>query len=87
MSESFEELIAFQNALKEYVGTADTMYAKKHDEFFIGFEGRLVNILFGYSKCKYCFDFVHCPRKTTMSLWTPGLPDGVHSNRSILSDH
>jgi len=39
LSESFEELIAFQNALKEYVGTADTMYAKKHDEFFIGFEG------------------------------------------------
>ena len=30
----------FQNALKEFVSSADAVYGKKHDEFFIGFEGR-----------------------------------------------
>lgn len=39
LNEAFEELIGFQNALKEFVGSADTTYAKKHEEFYIGFEG------------------------------------------------
>lgn len=39
LSESFEELQAFQNALKEFVSSADTSYAKKFEEFFVGFEG------------------------------------------------
>ena len=30
----------FQDALKQCVGSIDTEYSKKHDEFFIGFEGR-----------------------------------------------
>ena len=40
MNNSFEELIAFQKALKEFVGSADPVYSKQHDEFFIGLEGR-----------------------------------------------
>jgi len=39
LNEAFEELIAFHNALKEFVGSADSVYAKKYDEFFVGFEG------------------------------------------------
>ena len=39
LTESFEELIAFQNALKEFVGSADATYSKKFEEFFVGFEG------------------------------------------------
>ncbi|EDO34425.1 predicted protein [Nematostella vectensis] len=39
VNNSFEELIAFQNALKEFVSTANTEYGKKHEEFFVGFEG------------------------------------------------
>lgn len=39
LNNAFEELIAFQNALKEFVSSADTAYGKKHEEFFIGFDG------------------------------------------------
>lgn len=39
LSESNEELIAFHNALKEFVASADSVYAKKYEEFFVGFEG------------------------------------------------
>lgn len=39
LNEAFEEIIGFQNALKEFVGSADTAHAKKHEEFYIGFEG------------------------------------------------
>ena len=33
-------MVGAQNALKEFVGYADTSYAKKFEEFYIGFEGR-----------------------------------------------
>ena len=36
---SFEEIVAFQSALKEFVGAADPVYSKQHEEFFVGFEG------------------------------------------------
>jgi len=36
---SFEELVAFQRALKDFVSSIDTVYSKQHEEFFIGFEG------------------------------------------------
>lgn len=36
---SFEELVAFQRALKEIVSSADATYGKQFEEFFIGFEG------------------------------------------------
>ncbi|XP_065652017.1 DNA replication licensing factor MCM3 isoform X2 [Hydra vulgaris] len=39
LNEAFEELIGFQNALKEFVSSTDTTYAKKFEEFFVGFEG------------------------------------------------
>nr|QIC49963.1 DNA replication licensing factor MCM3-like protein [Actinia equina] len=39
LNKGFEELLAFQNALKEFVGTVDTAYGKKYEEFLIGFEG------------------------------------------------
>ena len=46
---SFEELVAFQRALKDFVSSIDTVYSKQHEEFFIGFEGRWVKhaIYFG----------------------------------------
>jgi len=39
LNESQEELIGAQNALKEFVGYADATFAKKIDEFYVGFEG------------------------------------------------
>jgi len=42
VSSSFEELLAFQRALKEFVGSADPVYSKQYEEFFIGLEGRQV---------------------------------------------
>ncbi|CAH1247849.1 MCM3 [Branchiostoma lanceolatum] len=39
LSAGCEELVCFQKALKEFVATADTAYAKQHEEFFVGFEG------------------------------------------------
>lgn len=39
LNEAFEELVAFQKALKEFVASADPVYSKQHEEFFIGFEG------------------------------------------------
>lgn len=39
MNSAFEELLAFQNALKDLVASVDATYAKQHEEFFIGLEG------------------------------------------------
>ena len=40
LTEAFEEMVAFQEGLKSFVGSVDTQYGKKHEEFFIGLEGR-----------------------------------------------
>uniref|UniRef100_A0A8C6V2R8 DNA replication licensing factor MCM3 n=1 Tax=Neogobius melanostomus TaxID=47308 RepID=A0A8C6V2R8_9GOBI len=39
MNSAFEELLAFQLALKDLVASVDATYAKQHEEFFIGLEG------------------------------------------------
>lgn len=39
LENSFEEQMAFQNALRQFVTTVDTDYVKGNVEFFIGFEG------------------------------------------------
>ncbi|KAM9355834.1 DNA replication licensing factor MCM3 [Pholidichthys leucotaenia] len=39
MNNAFEELLAFQRALKDMVASVDATYAKQHEEFFIGLEG------------------------------------------------
>ncbi|XP_040920798.1 DNA replication licensing factor MCM3 [Toxotes jaculatrix] len=39
MNNAFEELLAFQRALKDVVASVDATYAKQYEEFFIGLEG------------------------------------------------
>lgn len=39
MNNAFDELLAFQRALKDVVASVDGTYAKQHEEFFIGLEG------------------------------------------------
>lgn len=39
MNSAFDELLAFQRALKDLVANVDATYAKQHEEFFIGLEG------------------------------------------------
>jgi len=39
LSSAFEELPAFQRALKEFVSAVDSTYAKTKEDLFIGFEG------------------------------------------------
>ncbi|KAL4630429.1 DNA replication licensing factor MCM3-like [Arapaima gigas] len=39
MNNAFEELLAFQQALKDMVASVDGTYAKQHEEFFVGLEG------------------------------------------------
>jgi len=39
LSSAFEELPAFQRALKEFVSAVDSNYAKSKEDLFIGFEG------------------------------------------------
>merc|ERR1719153_2229684 len=39
LEKSFEEVSAFQRALKEFVGSIDATYAKETEDFFVGFEG------------------------------------------------
>lgn len=39
MNSAFDELLAFQRALKDLVASVDATYAKQHEEFFIGLEG------------------------------------------------
>jgi len=43
MNNSFEELMAFQRALKDLVSSVDATYAKQHEEFFVGLEGSFGN--------------------------------------------
>ncbi|XP_063985319.1 DNA replication licensing factor Mcm3 [Diachasmimorpha longicaudata] len=43
LTNSFEESMAFQNALKQFVSTVDTDYSKGNPDFFIGFEGSFGN--------------------------------------------
>ncbi|XP_006211601.2 DNA replication licensing factor MCM3 isoform X1 [Vicugna pacos] len=39
LNNSFEELVAFQRALKDFVASIDATYAKQYEEFYIGLEG------------------------------------------------
>ncbi|KAG7461137.1 hypothetical protein MATL_G00206780 [Megalops atlanticus] len=39
LNNAFEELLAFQRALKDVVASVDGTYAKQHEEFFVGLEG------------------------------------------------
>jgi len=39
MSNAFEELLAFQRALKDFVASVDATYAKQYEEFFVALEG------------------------------------------------
>nr|KAF6506463.1 minichromosome maintenance complex component 3 [Rousettus aegyptiacus] len=39
LSNAFEELVAFQRALKDFVASIDATYAKQYEEFYIGLEG------------------------------------------------
>ena len=39
LTSAHEELLACQQALKEFVISADTVYGKEQEEFFVGFEG------------------------------------------------
>ncbi|XP_048457210.1 DNA replication licensing factor MCM3 isoform X2 [Rhincodon typus] len=39
LSNSFEELLAFQRALKDFVASIDATYAKQFEDFYIGLEG------------------------------------------------
>lgn len=43
MNNAFEELLAFQRALKDLVASVDATYAKQYEEFFIGLEGSFGN--------------------------------------------
>lgn len=43
LENSFEEQMAFHSALKQFVMSIDTNYAKGSTEFFIGFEGSFGN--------------------------------------------
>uniref|UniRef100_A0A4W5PNX6 DNA replication licensing factor MCM3 n=1 Tax=Hucho hucho TaxID=62062 RepID=A0A4W5PNX6_9TELE len=43
MTNAFEELLAFQRALKDLVASVDATYAKQHEEFFVGLEGSFGN--------------------------------------------
>ncbi|XP_041336781.1 DNA replication licensing factor MCM3 [Pyrgilauda ruficollis] len=39
LSNAFEELIAFQRALKDFVASVDATYAKQYEDFYVGLEG------------------------------------------------
>ncbi|XP_054034152.1 DNA replication licensing factor MCM3 [Dryobates pubescens] len=39
LTNAFEELIAFQRALKDFVASVDATYAKQYEDFYIGLEG------------------------------------------------
>ncbi|KAK1888934.1 DNA replication licensing factor MCM3 [Dissostichus eleginoides] len=43
MNNAFEELLAFQRALKDLVASVDGTYAKQYEEFFIALEGSFGN--------------------------------------------
>lgn len=43
LDNAFEEQIAFQKALKEYVSSIDPTYAKVQEEFFVAFNGSFGN--------------------------------------------
>lgn len=43
LNNAFEEQLAFQRALKEYVDSVDPTYAKDNEELFVAFEGSFGN--------------------------------------------
>lgn len=43
LENAFEEQIAFQRALKEYVSSIDPTYAKVQEEFYVAFSGSFGN--------------------------------------------
>ncbi|EZA55765.1 DNA replication licensing factor Mcm3 [Ooceraea biroi] len=43
LNNSFEEQLAFENALKQYISSVDIDYAKSNKDFFVAFEGSFGN--------------------------------------------
>lgn len=43
LNNSFEEQLAFQNALRQYISNVDIDYAKSNKDFFVAFEGSFGN--------------------------------------------
>lgn len=43
LNNSFEEQLAFQNALQQYISSIDIEYAKSNKDFFVAFEGSFGN--------------------------------------------
>ncbi|KAK7091922.1 zygotic DNA replication licensing factor mcm3-like [Littorina saxatilis] len=43
LESSFEELLCFNRALREFVASIDPLYSKQHEEFYVGFEGSFGN--------------------------------------------
>lgn len=39
LNSAFEELVAFQRALKDFVASVDATYSKQFEEFYVGLEG------------------------------------------------
>eukprot|EP00118_Oscarella_pearsei_P026564 m.310097 g.310097 ORF g.310097 m.310097 type:complete len:793 (+) comp49537_c0_seq1:35-2413(+) len=43
LNEAVEEILAFQRALRDFVSSTDSVYAKQFEEFYVGFEGSFGN--------------------------------------------
>ncbi|XP_028017608.2 DNA replication licensing factor MCM3 [Balaenoptera acutorostrata] len=81
LSNAFEELVAFQRALKDFVASIDATYAKQYEEFYIGLEGSFGSkhvsprtLTSGFLSCVVCLEGI----VTKCSLVRPKVVRSVH---------
>lgn len=78
LSNAFEELIAFQRALKDFVASVDATYAKQYEDFYIGLEGSFGSkhvsprtLTACFLSCIVCVEGIvtKCETGDTQGLW------------------
>ncbi|XP_004605910.1 DNA replication licensing factor MCM3 [Sorex araneus] len=81
LNNAFEELVAFQKALKDFVASIDATYAKQYEEFYIGLEGSFGSkhvsprtLTSCYLSCVVCVEGI----VTKCSLVRPKVVRSVH---------
>lgn len=80
LSNAFEELIAFQRALKDFVASVDATYAKQYEDFYIGLEGSFGSKHVSPRTLTACFlSCIVCVEGIVTKCETRGKPRGFGS--------
>uniref|UniRef100_A0A667GNB2 DNA replication licensing factor MCM3 n=1 Tax=Lynx canadensis TaxID=61383 RepID=A0A667GNB2_LYNCA len=92
LSNAFEELVAFQRALKDFVASIDATYAKQYEEFYIGLEGSFGSkhvsprtLTSCFLSCVVCVEGIFCPKVVRSVHYCPSTKKTIERRYSDLT--